>query len=176
MVLYRRNREAGGTYFFTVALADRTADTLVAQVDLVREAFRIARARRPFVVEAVVVLPEHLHTIWTLPEGDTDYPLRWTHLKTHFSRALAARVPVSRNQRGEFGVWERRYWEHTIRDEADFARHCDYIHYNPVKHGLVVRPLDWPHSSFSRFVAAGIYPAEWGANLPEQEWKVGEPA
>ena len=162
-------------YFFTVALADRTTDTLVARVDLLREAFRTVRARRPFVVEAVVVLPEHLHTIWTLPEGDTDYSLRWTHLKTHFSRALAARVPVLQNQRGEYLVWERRYWEHTIRDEADFARHCDYIHYNPVKHGLVARPLDWPYSSFSRFVSAGIYPSEWGANVPEQDWDAGEP-
>jgi len=175
MVQYRRNRVAGGSYFFTLALADRSSDALIAHIDLLREAFSAARARRPFVVEAVVILPEHLHTIWSLPEGDTDYPARWTHLKSHFSRAVAQRLSLDRNERGEFALWQRRYWEHTIRDEADFAAHCDYIHFNPVKHGLVSRPADWDWSSFGRFVEQGVYPADWGATEPESGLQAGEP-
>ncbi len=175
MVQYRRHRLAGGTYFFTATLADRRADTLIAHIDLLREAFRAARRRRPFTVEAVVVLPEHLHTIWTLPEGEADYPARWIHLKSHFTRAVAARKAVQKHPRGEFMLWQRRYWEHTIRDEADFAAHCDYIHHNPVKHGHAARPEDWAYSSFARFVAEGRYPPDWGADAPQTELVAGEP-
>jgi putative transposase len=175
MVLYRRNPVAGGTYFFTVALADRRCDLFTRHADLLRQSFRAACARRPFVVEAVVVLPEHLHTVWTLPDGDADFATRWTHLKSHFTRAVADRVPVTRNARGEFGLWQRRYWEHTIRDETDLAAHCDYIHFNPVKHGYVSRPGDWAWSSFRRFVEKGYYSADWGSDGMNDALETGEP-
>ena len=175
MVMYRRNRVAGGTYFFTVALADRRSDLLTAHVDLLRQAFREARRRRPFTVEAIVVLPEHLHTIWTLPAGDGDFAVRWSHLKSHFSRAVAKRVELEPSVRGEFSAWQRRYWEHTIRNEEDFASHCDYIHYNPVKHGYVASPGDWTWSSFGRFVERGAYGIDWGTSEPGTPLKTGEP-
>lgn len=175
MVNYRRNLVAGGTYFFTVALVDRCSELLTRHADLLRQSFRVTSARRPFIVEAVVVLPEHLHTIWTLPEGDANFATRWTHLKSHFSRAVAARVPVAKKTSGEFALWQRRYWEHTIRDEADFAAHCDYIHFNPVKHRHVARPGDWAWSSFSRFVAQGVYAADWGVGVSDGAMETREP-
>jgi len=163
MVNYRRNRLPGGTYFFTVTLRDRRATTLVDHIDALRNAFRMARNRCPFAIDAVVVLPEHLHTIWTLSPGDDDYPARWKSIKSSFSRALAkSGAAISRNSRGEYDLWQRRYWEHTIRDQEDLHRHLDYIHFNPVKHRLVNRVRDWPYSSFHQFVRRGVYDADWG--------------
>jgi putative transposase len=163
MVNYRRNRVAGASYFFTLTLRDRRADTLTRHIDLLRAALAEVRRARPFAIEAVVVLPEHLHLLCTLPEGDDDYPSRLRAFKTRFVRLLAAAgEALTRNHRGETSVWQARYWEHTIRDEADFAAHCDYIHYNPVKHGHVANPAAWPYSSFARSVARGLYPADWG--------------
>ena len=128
MTNYRRNRLAGGTFFFTVNLADRSAALLTTHVDLLRNAFRYAKQRLPFTVEAVVVLPDHLHALWTLPPGDSDYTLRWRLIKTHFSRSLAVGESrsTSRQSKHERGIWQRRFWEHTIRDETDLARHIDY--------------------------------------------------
>ncbi|HZH81546.1 MAG TPA: transposase [Phototrophicaceae bacterium] len=169
MVFYRRSFVPGGTYFFTVALTDRNRDWLVKHVDLLRAAFRHARREQPFAIEAVVVLPEHLHCIWTLPPGDADYSQRWRLLKSRFSRALSAGgVPVRKNAKGEYNVWQRRFWEHTVRDERDFQAHVDYIHYNPVKHGLVTRVGDWPYSSFHRFVRLDWLHSNWASdpNLP----------
>jgi len=163
MVRYRRNRLAGGTYFFTVVLADRAARTLVEHIDALRGAFRCVRRQRPFRVEAVVVLPDHLHAVWRLPEGDADYPRRWQAIKANFSHTLRRRaVAVARNGRGDARLWQPRYWEHTIRDEVDLQHHVDYVHYNPVKHGLVRRVADWPYSSFHRFVRDGLLSADWG--------------
>jgi len=135
MTNYRRNFVAGGSYFFTVNLADRQSRLLTDNIELLREAFRYARARHPFQIEAIVVLPEHVHTIWTLPPDDLDYAMRWRLIKTTFSRGLpkGERISQSRRDRGERGIWQRRYWEHTLRDELDFERHADYIHFNPVK-------------------------------------------
>ncbi|HEX6708129.1 MAG TPA: transposase [Albitalea sp.] len=134
MVLYRRNRVAGASYFFTVTLRDRHSDLLVRRVDDLRRAFRSARSERPFSLDAIVVLPEHLHTIWTLP--DSDYPTRWYAIKSRFTQAVReAGEPARRSAKGEFDLWQRRYWEHTLRDDDDVARHMDYIHFNPVKHG-----------------------------------------
>lgn len=165
MVQYRRNRVAGGTYFFTVTLRDRKATTLVDHVDALRVAFRQVRHQRPFVIDAVVVLPDHLHAIWTLPPKDADYAGRWRGIKSHFTRALSkAGVKLARNPKGEYNLWQRRYWEHTIRNETDMARHVDYIHYNPVKHGYVTSVVDWPYSSFHRYMDDGTYPADWGMN------------
>lgn len=163
MVQYRRNRIPGGTYFFTVTLRNRRATSLVDYIDLLRIAFRETLREMPFVMDAVVVLPDHLHAVWTLPPGDDDYAGRWRSIKGRFTRALVkADVGLARNAKGEYDLWQRRYWEHTIRDEVDRARHVDYIHFNPVKHGLVERVGDWPYSSFHRFVRQGVCPPDWG--------------
>jgi putative transposase len=163
MVNYRRSLLAGGSYFFTLNLAERRLRLLTDHIDLLRAAFRYARARHPFTVDAIVVLPDHLHAILSLPEGDADYALRLRLIKTHFSRHLprGERRSASRIAKAERGIWQRRYWEHTLRDEQDYARHVDYIHFNPVKHGRVERVRDWPYSSFHRFVRLGYYPADW---------------
>jgi putative transposase len=167
MTNYRRNMAGGGTYFFTVNLEDRRLRLLTDHIGQLRAAFRCAQARHPFAIDAIVVLPEHLHAIWTLPDGDVDYPMRWRLIKSTFSRALPSEESVSpsRAGRGERGIWQRRYWEHTVRDDDDFARHVDYIHYNPVKHGHVSQVRDWPHSSFRRMVRLGVYPGDWGGDL-----------
>ncbi len=169
MVRYRRNFIAGGSFFFTVTLRDRRAALLVEHIELLRAAFAATKAKRPFQIEAMVVLPDHLHAIWVLPEGDVDYSGRWRAIKSGFVRGLARTgVPVARNAKGEADIWQRRYWEHTLRDEADFTAHCDYIHYNSVKHGLVSHPAEWPHSSIHRFIERGIYPPDWAvAAIPE---------
>ncbi|MBV9757749.1 MAG: transposase [Alphaproteobacteria bacterium] len=160
---YRRNRVAGGTFFFTVNLLDRRSDLLVAQIEALRAAVRSVRARSPFHIDAWVVLPDHMHCLWTLPDGDADFSSRWWAIKVAFSKSLPAVEPRSpvRLRRGERGIWQRRYWEHTIRGERDYALHMDYVHFNPVKHGLASAPGDWPFSSFRRCVALGLYPPDW---------------
>jgi len=161
---YRRNRVPGGTYVFTVTLLDRGADLLVAHVDKLRSAVRAVRARRPFHIDAWVVLPDHMHCLWTLPEGDADYPVRWHGIKVGFAKSLPKAEPRTdvMLRRGERGIWQLRYWEHTIRDDDDYAAHMDYTHFNPVKHGLAQSAAEWPYSSFRRCVALGLYPAAWG--------------
>jgi putative transposase len=170
---YRRNRVPGGTYFFTVNLEDRDSALLVDHIEELRASVRRARQLTPFHIDAWVVLPDHMHALWTLPEGDSDYPRRWQTIKLLFSRQLPLResLPNTRYQRGERGIWQRRYWEHTIRDDRDYAAHMDYIHFNPVKHGLVVSVADWHHSSFHRCVRAGLYPPSWaGADKQDGAW------
>src|SRR5690242_18390177 len=143
MVRYRRNLVAGGTYFFTVTLADRRSSLLVDHVSALRAAVRITRGARPFAIDAIVVLPDHLHIVMTLPADDADFSNRLRLIKRRFTDALArAGVTIPRHPNGEHALWQRRFWEHTIRDERDFARHVDYIHFNPVKHGLVARVRD----------------------------------
>lgn len=162
MVNYRRIRVPGGTYFFTVTLRDRRSDLLIESADLSREVFRSVRQQHPFVIDAMVVLPDHLHTLWTMPEGDSDYSGRWRAIKARFSRALANHgVPLVRNRRGEYDLWQRRFWEHMIRDDDDFARHVDYIHYNPVKHGSAKDSFDWRWSSIHAYARKGIIAADW---------------
>jgi putative transposase len=165
---YRRNRVPGGTYFFTVNLLDRSSDLLVTCIGTLREAVRAVRNRRPFQIDAWVVLPDHMHAVWTLPTGDVDYPARWRAIKIAFAKALPKTEYVSpgRAAKGERGIWQRRYWEHTIRDDEDYARHVDYVHINPLKHGLVSCVADWPHSFFHRYVARGVYAQDWrGRNV-----------
>jgi putative transposase len=175
MVRYRRNFVPGGTYFFTVTLADRSASTLVDHITALRSAFRATRRERPFAVDAVVVLPDHLHAIFTLPPRDADFSGRWRRIKGHFStRTLASRVSGRRYRDGRHALWQRRFWEHTIRNEEDFARHVDYIHYNPVKHGLVSRVCDWPHSSFHTYVRQGLLPEDWAGDAEEVGSSYGE--
>jgi len=131
----------------------------------VARAFASVRAQRPFTIDAAVILPDHLHCIWTLPDGDTDFSGRWHAIKSRFSRSLPKeeRLSARRIAKGERGIWQRRFWEHTIRDDEDFARHMDYIHYNPVKHGHARRVCDWPYSTFHRHVQHGVYAPDWGA-------------
>jgi putative transposase len=160
---YRRNRIPGATYFFTVNLRHRRSDLLITHIDALRDAIRQVRARAFFRIDAWVVLPEHLHCLWTLAAGDSDFPSRWRDIKTAFSKGVPAterRSAVMIN-RGERGIWQRRYWEHTIRDDHDYAAHMDYIHFNPVKHRLVEKPADWQYSSFRRCVTGGLYLADW---------------
>ena len=163
MTNYRRNRVKGGTYFFTVNLLDRRSNLLVEHIDSLREAVQQVKQRKPFDIDAWVVLPEHLHCLWTLPEGDADFSSRWQEIKKRFSKALQPEEPrsTSRTTKHERGIWQRRFWEHTIRDDQDHAAHMDYIHFNPVKHGLVANVADWPYSTFHRSVAKGLYPTQW---------------
>jgi putative transposase len=161
---YHRAHIPGGVYFFTVVTHDRTPIFInEGRVEILRAAIRKVMATRPFQIDAMVVLPEHLHCIWQMPDGDTDYSSRWREIKKAASRQIN---PVT-NKRNERMVWQRRFWEHAIRDEEDWRRHMDYIHYNPVKHGLANRPCEWQWSSFSNAVSKGWY---------EESWGVGEPA
>jgi putative transposase len=176
MPYYRRAKLEGGIFFFTVALADRTSDLLIRHIDRLRRMYRSVQARHPFETTAICVLPDHMHAIWSLPAGDADFPLRWNLIKSAFSRGLAhesLRTP-SKIAKRERGLWQRRYWEHAIRDDADLARHVDYIHFNPVKHGYVSRVVDWPHSSFHRYVSDGILPQDWGGDMRDIAGEFGE--
>jgi len=164
LVRYRRNLVPGGTYFFTLTVADRRSTVLSDNIADLRTAFRIARHERPFAIDAIVILPEHLHVVMTLPPDDADYSARWRKIKGLFSRRVAKRFGLQPNARGEYTLWQRRFWEHTIRDESDFERHVDYVHYNPVKHSLVPRVKDWPYSSFHRYVRLGLAPDDWAGD------------
>jgi putative transposase len=163
---YRRADIKGGTYFFTVNLAERNRSLLVEHVDILRRVVKEVKQHHPFRIDAFVVLPDHLHAMWTLPQDDADYPTRWMLIKAGFSRRIATgeHRNASRTNKGERGIWQRRYWEHTIRDQQDYARHVDYIHYNPVKHGQVTRAADWPNSSIHRYIAAGMVDRDWAGD------------
>ncbi len=165
MTQYRRFYTPGASWFFTVNLAQRQNNQLlVDQVDLLREAFRYVKKRHSYRMDAVVIMPDHLHCIWTLPKDDADYSLRWRLLKTYFSRGIpkGESISNSRSKRRERGIWQRRFWAHLLTDQDDYNRHFDYIHWNPVKHGVVHQVNEWPHSSFYRCVESGIYPFDWG--------------
>jgi putative transposase len=175
MVRYRRNFLPGGSFFFTVTLEDRRSSALVDHVEELRTAFRVTANERPFTIDAVVILPDHLHAIFTLPPDDFDFSGRWRRIKSHFTRQVVARgVAVERNPKGEHRLWQRRFWEHTIRNEKDFARHFDYIHFNPVKHGLVSRVCDWPYSSFHQHVRGGLLPQDWAGTVEDARTNFGE--
>jgi REP-associated tyrosine transposase len=165
---YRRVNITGATYFFTLVTEHRRPLFLErAAVALFLTAIETIRARHPFEIDAYVVLPDHLHALWTLPEGDANFSTRWRLIKEAFTRAYIKRHAAperseSRRSKGEQGIWQRRFWEHVVRDDADFVAHVEYIHLNPVHHGLAAAPRDWPHSSFSSWVERGIYDARWG--------------
>ncbi|MFA7592414.1 MAG: transposase [Thiohalobacteraceae bacterium] len=165
---YRRNWIAGGTFFFTLVTFERRPwlHEEWARMAL-RAAITSTRRLHPFEIDAWVLLPDHLHCIWTLPQLDRDYATRWRLIKMLVAKACREHLPertlsASYRLRQERGLWQRRYWEHTIRDARDFAAHADYIHYNPVRHGLCATPADWCHSTFHRWVRAGRYPPDWG--------------
>jgi putative transposase len=176
---YRRAFVSGGTFFFTVATHQRRAflTTPLARSCL-RNSFRLVRERLPLAIEAIVLLPDHLHCVWSLPPGDSDYPDRWRQIKSLFTREYLSRggseagTSLSRALHGERGIWQRRYYEHTVRDELDLKRCVDYLHLNPVKHRLVERVSNWPWSSFHRYVRLGEYSADWGGSseLFGDEW------
>jgi putative transposase len=167
---YQRFYLHGGTYFFTVVTYRRyPIFSNDASVKLLQDCFNSTIEKLSFRIDALVILPDHLHTIWTLPENDSDYSTRWKLIKALFSKRYnfipVKRLPDSRNSKGESGIWQRRFWEHHIRDNKDYERHCDYIHYNPVKHGFVKSPSEWTSSSFRDFVNNGFYDKNWGSNI-----------
>jgi putative transposase len=178
---YHRWYHAGGTFFFTAVTYGRQPlfQDPVAR-DLLGTIFRAVASELPFKTLAIVLLWDHLHCVWSLPSGDDGYPTRWKEIKSRFTRdwvengGLEERVTASQQAHGHRGVWQRRYWEHRVRDEVELSDICDYIHYNPVKHEYVGQPVDWPWSSFHRFVREGHYPPEWGRTLPDRiramEW------
>jgi putative transposase len=161
MVRYRRNFVPGGTFFFTLTLADRRLSLLTENVTLLRETMRHIHRLQPWTTDAIAVMPEHLHMLWTLPEGDTKYAQRIRMIKARFTSELRKNGAWS----NDTSPWQSRYWEHTIRDERDFENHVAYIHYNPVKHGHALRPIDWPHSSFHRYVREGMLASDWSAGV-----------
>lgn len=158
---YRRHYVQGGTWFFTVNLQNRRSDLLIRHIATLRTATQCVKRAKPFLINAWVILPEHMHCIWTLPENDTDYSGRWRDIKKTFTRAL-----------GMSGIWQQRFWEHTIRDENDLRRHRDYICINPLKHGYVTRVKDWPYSTFHRDVREGLYPEDWAGEV--EDFDAGE--
>ena len=177
---YRRAFVQGGCWFFTVNLLDRRSRHLIDHIAALREATQRAQSRHPFTIDAMVVLPDHLHAVWTLPTDDTDFSLRWRLIKIAVAQAISKSEPRSavRVARGERGIWQRRFWEHLIRNDEDFRRHVEYCYINPVKHGLVGRVRDWPHSSFHRDVREGLFPEDWaGDTSPSgdfgERWKNG---
>ncbi|MFK4491421.1 REP-associated tyrosine transposase [Bradyrhizobium sp. USDA 336] len=171
----RYRRAQGSTFFFTVVLADRSSTLLVDHVDRLRRIYQTVQQRRPFETIAICILPDHLHAIWSLPDHDVNFSSRWNLIKGGFSRGIEPRErSVSKLLKREKGIWQRRYWEHAIRDDADLERHVDYIHFNPVKHGLVERVRDWSLSSFHRYVQQGDLPLDWGGDMRDIAGRFGE--
>lgn len=166
---YRRAKEPGGTFFFTVVTFNRNSLFAIPKNrEILRTVWQRVQTKHPFDTIAICLLPDHIHTIWRLPENDTDYSKRWKEIKRLFTQEYLRNVDErrqrnsSRMNQGEAAIWQRRFWEHTIRDEKDFNNHIDYIHYNPLKHGLVTHLSDWQWSSFHKYVEKGVYSADWG--------------
>ncbi len=207
---YRRPKPRAATVFFTVCLAQRGGSLLVDEIDILRESVAVTRKRRPFRIDAWIVLPDHMHAIWTLPEDDPNYSDRWGAIKARFSKCVRLKAAgqldaqggtvgykptlhseqtdaamrrvgfqpteieavrktrsPSKVAKGDAGIWQRRFWEHHIRDEQDYAAHMHYVLTNPVKHGLVTRPEDWPYSSIHRDIKAGLWMPKSTTRVPE---------
>jgi len=175
MPRYVRAKIKGSVFFFTLVLAERPSNLLFEEIERLRHIYRAVQQRRPFETIAVCILPDHIHALWALPESDSDFSTRWSLIKSGFSRGLDAK-PRSASKVGkrEKGTWQRRYWEHAIRNDLDLERHVDYIHFNPVKHGHVTRVADWPHSSFHRYVERGLLAADWGGDVKDIQGSFGE--
>ncbi|MFW0766518.1 REP-associated tyrosine transposase [Trabulsiella odontotermitis] len=151
---YRRSYVNGGTWFFTVNLQNRQSDLLIRHIQTLRDAVRSVKRQKSFRINAWVILPEHMHCIWTLPENDSDYSGRWRDIKKSFTKGINAA-----------GIWQPRFWEHTIRNETDYRRHMDYVYINPVKHGWARLVKEWPYSTFHRDVRYGLYPEDWAGEV-----------
>lgn len=176
---YLRTHIPGGTYFFTLATMKRQPVLLKPKIrTALRQAIHLTHTRYPFHVDAWVLLPDHLHCVWTLPEGDDQYGMRWSLIKRHVTQETGfySNATASRVTRRERGLWQRRFWEHAIRDEKDFERHVDYIRWNPVKHGHARTVSEWPYSTFHRYVRQGIYAPDWGGFTERQAESFGEHA
>ena len=177
---YRRAKIAGASYFFTVVTHERRPIFRNAgAVALFQSGVDRIRDRHPFDIDAFVILPDHIHTVWTLPDGDAEFSKRWRLIKEAFTKPFVrqtqpSELSASRRAKGEQAIWQRRFWEHLIRNEDDYAAHIDYIHYNPVRHGLTAAARDWPHSSFSEWVERGVYEPYWGSDEmpPLPKWAV----
>lgn len=176
MARYRRNFIAGGTFFFTVKLANPKSRLLVEHIGLLRAAYIAVQKQYLFETVAACVMPNHMHTIWTLSPDDSNYSLRWRLIKRNFSVHFpaAANLSPSKQRRGERGIWQRRFYEHTIRNEADLQRCADYIYYNPVKHRCAPNVRDWPFSTFHRYVRHGLLPPDWGGTHETTNMDFGE--
>lgn len=173
---YRRDNTAGGTWFFTVVSYRRQPILCDSSIrEALRHAITTARQQWPFTIDGWVLLPDHLHCIWTLPEGDADFARRWSHIKRCVSRECGEAykrhewLSASKQRHHESTLWQRRYWEHRIRDQDDYRRHMDYIHYNPVRHGLCKRPVLWPWTTLHRYIREGVYPSGWAAPVTEAD-------
>ena len=173
---YRRSDVKGASYFFTVNLHNRKTRLLVDYIDALRSSFIHVKQRHPFIIDAIVVMPEHLHAVLTLPHNDNNYAVRWLLIKSAFSRNIPKHevISPSRVLKRERGIWQRRYWEHLIRDEHDYQSHIDYIHYNPVKHGYAQTPVNWPYSSIHQYIKRGELPKNWGGDYIESNKERGE--
>ena len=175
MVLYRRNKTPGGLYFFTVTLKNRSSQLLTEHINLLKNAMQKTKTELPFKTQAIVVLPDHIHAIWQLPENETNYSSRWRRIKSEFThQILRTGVKLTKDKRGEYDLWQRRFWEHTIRDEGDLENHINYIHYNPVKHRLVKNVWEWEFSSFHAYIKKGMLPSNWGASERQVNGNFGE--
>ena len=162
MVNYRRNRVAGGTFFFTVNLFDRRKTILLDHVDLLRRIVIDVKTKLPFVIDAMVVLPDHWHAVWTMPPHDFNYAKRLRLVKARFTKEiLQTGVNIAKDDRCEYKLWQKRYWEHTIRNDRDFEVHVNYVHINPVNHGYVARAIDWPHSTIHRYLKRRMLAKDW---------------
>jgi putative transposase len=163
-----RRAPSGSTFFFTVISHRRRPILCDPPIRAaLRNAIGTVRASRPFAIDGFVLLPDHLHCVWTLPDGDSDFSGRWSQIKHHVSFACRdaykdVAVTLSRQKHGDASIWQRRFWEHMIRSDIDLERHLDYIHFNPVRHGYAKAAAEWPYSTFSRYVREGVYPADWG--------------
>jgi putative transposase len=169
---YRRANVAGATYFITANLAERRATTLIDCIDAFRDSIRRVKLRHPFEIDAMVVMPDHFHLLMTLPQDDANFSIRIGAIKSAFSRTLpkSEYVDSTREAKRERGIWQRRFWEHLIRDDIDYANHVNYIHINPVKHGYTKRAVDWSHSSIHRFIERGIVDENWATSLIDGEY------
>lgn len=166
---YLRARVPGATFFFTANLANRNSSLLIDRIDILRRAYAATVRDAPLFCDAIVILPDHLHTVWTLPPGDAGFSERWRKIKHRFSRAIGGEFArsSSKQMKREKGIWQRRFWEHVIRDEVDYTRHVEYCWGNPVKHGLVRQAADWPFSSIHRDIRAGRVGPEWSEGVRE---------
>lgn len=172
---YIRQRHPGACFFFTVVTHQRRPFlTHPENMALLRKAMGDVKRRYPFTIDGIVIMPDHIHAIWQLPYGDNDYSSRWAQIKRRFSMSVTAGEKLSRSRmaKRERGIWQRRFWEHAIRSEEDWRLHMDYIHYNPVKHGYVASPEEWPYSSLDNCIQKGWYEKGWGSDICDSVMKL----